>query len=230
MFFHRLRKLCQIIVNPSFLSALGKGAAAGTEHVAVLEGLNAKFALAARKVFPRARIHSFEPLEEPGQVYEKIFANDPHATLHSFAIGREKATATMHITKDDDSSSLLPVTQRQSSLFPGATEMETRQVNVLPLSQVLGGISIPRASLLKIDVQGLELEVLRGCEDMLQGFSKIYVECSFVELYIGQALAHEVIAFLHQHGFRLTGVYNVCYDSKGIALQADFLFTLESQQ
>jgi len=79
--------------------------------------------------------------------------------------------------------------------------------------------------LLKLDVQGFELEVLKGCRSMLDYFSRVYVECSFVELYEGQALAHEVIDYLHQHGFRLSGVYNMTYGKEGIAVQADFLFT-----
>jgi len=44
------------------------------------------------------------------------------------------------------------------------------------------------------------------------------------EKYEGQALAHEVIEYLSQHGFKLAGVYNMTYDKEGIAIQADFLF------
>jgi len=43
-------------------------------------------------------------------------------------------------------------------------------------------------------------------------------------MYEGQALVHEVIEYLSQHGFRLAGVYNMTYDKEGIAIQADFLF------
>jgi len=45
------------------------------------------------------------------------------------------------------------------------------------------------------------------------------------EKYEGQALAHEVIEYLSQHGFKLAGVYNMSYDKEGIAIQADFLFS-----
>jgi hypothetical protein len=75
-----------------------------------------------------------------------------------------------------------------------------------------------------MDVQGYEGHVLRGCEDLLDLFSYVYVECSFVELYSGQTLAHEVIAWLHERGFALRGIYNLYYDSDGCAVQADFFF------
>lgn len=236
MFWLRLKKLSQIIWDPFLLSALIKNAAAGTEHRTVLERLNfdfivdvganrGQFALISRKIFPHAKIHSFEPLAEPAQIFKNVFGNDPNITLHICAIGREKTTATIHVTSADDSSSMLPVTKMQSSMFPGAAEKETRQVTVLPLSQVLGDISIPPASLLKIDVQGFELEVLKGSEDILDKFSHLYIECSFIELYEGQALAHQVVAWLEQRNFVLSSVHNLYYGKKGMAIQGDFLFS-----
>ena len=63
---------------------------------------------------------------------------------------------------------------------------------------------------------------------MLPRFSHVYIECSFVELYAGQALAAEVIDHLSDHGFDLRGVYNVQYDPQGWALQADLLFAAQS--
>lgn len=232
----RIIKLSQIIIDPFLISALIKGAAAGTEHSLVLKRLNfdfivdvganrGQFALISRKIFPQAEIHSFEPLEEPAQIFKGIFGSDPKVTLHNCAVGREKTSAIIHVTRDDDSSSMLPITKTQSSMFPGATEKETRQINVLPLSQALGNTSIPPASLLKIDVQGFELDVLQGCEDILNKFSYLYIECSFIELYEGQALAHQVISWLEQKNFILCGVHNLYYDRNGKAIQGDFLFT-----
>ncbi|MDP1624572.1 MAG: FkbM family methyltransferase [bacterium] len=236
MFWLRLIKLGQIISDPFLVSALMKGVAAGTEHRLVLQGFNfdfivdvganrGQFALISRKVFPRAKIHSFEPLEEPAHIFKRIFSNDPNVTLHACALGREKKTAAIHVTKDDDSSSMLPIMETQSNMFPGATEKETRQVTVLPLSQALGDISIPPASLLKIDVQGFELDVLQGCEDILDKFSYLYIECSFIELYEGQALAHQIIAWLEQRNFILSGIHNLYYKKNGRAIQGDFLFS-----
>jgi FkbM family methyltransferase len=241
MFLLRLKKLTQILLDPSLVSALLKGTAAGMEHALVLKSLKCEyivdvganrgqFALIVRKALPKARIHSFEPLAEPGQIFERIFDHDSQVTLYPFAIGREKTTATMHITKDDDSSSLLPVTKMQSSLFPGAVEQTVRQVSVYPLSQILECTSIPPASLLKIDVQGYELNVLQGSEDVLQKFSHVYVECSFVELYEGQALAYQIIAWLEKRNFVLSSVHNIYYGKNGMAIQGDFLFSQKKKK
>ncbi len=98
---------------------------------------------------------------------------------------------------------------------------------VYPLSQLIDPASIPSASLLKIDVQGYELDVLQGCEDILQKFSHLYIECSFIELYEGQLLAHQIIAWLEARNFVLSSVHNLYYGKDGLAIQGDFLFSKE---
>jgi len=183
-----------------------------------------QFALISRKCFPDARIDSFEPLTEPADRFEKVFADDAKTHLHRCAIGAEKATMTIHVSERNDSSSLLPIGKNQSELFPHTGEREVRETPVLPLDEAIDADNLSSPALLKIDVQGFELEVLKGCRPMLDRFAWVYVECSFIELYEGQALAHEVIEYLSQHGFKLAGVYNMSYDKEGIAIQADFLF------
>lgn len=232
----RLIKLFNILREPHFLCALLKGTAAGTEHRRLLQSLDCRhvvdigancgqFALIARKCFPDARIDSFEPLTEPAGRFDRVFAKEMNVHLHRLAIGEQAGEATIHVSTRDDSSSLLPITAMQERLFPGTAEAGTQAVQVGRLEDLLAESDIIRPALLKLDVQGFELEALRGCEDLLHRFAWVYVECSFVELYEGQALADGVIAWLHERGFALSGVYNMTYDKEGRAVQADFLFS-----
>ncbi|WP_372695310.1 FkbM family methyltransferase, partial [Immundisolibacter sp.] len=92
------------------------------------------------------------------------------------------------------------------------------------LSDALPAGDVAAPALLKLDVQGFELKALAGCADVLPSFAWVYVECSFMELYAGQAFADEVIAWLRERKFVLRGVYNTAYDREGRAVQADFLF------
>ncbi|WP_461441697.1 FkbM family methyltransferase [Metallibacterium sp.] len=91
-----------------------------------------------------------------------------------------------------------------------------------------GGVIKPEQiiapALLKLEVQGYELQALRGCEALLDRFQYVYCECSFVELYAGQALADAVISWLRERGLRLISVYNMANEEDGRAVQADFLF------
>lgn len=139
-------------------------------------------------------------------------------------MGPESGTAQIHLSARDDSSSLLPITARQNALFPGTAEAGTATIRVARLADALPAADIEAPALLKLDVQGFELQALAGCEDLLDRFAWVYVECSFVELYAGQAFADAVIAWLREREFVLRGVYHMAYDGDGRAVQADFLF------
>lgn len=183
-----------------------------------------QFALAAREWAPWAHVYSFEPLPGPALLFRRVFAGDPQVSLYQVAIGPESQRRTMHICRRDDSSSLLPIASIQPTIFPGNVEVGTSEVQVAQLSEFITTENLKPPAMLKLDVQGFEYEALIGCRAMLPCFQWIYCECSFVELYTGQKLAHDVIALLAGHGFVLVGVYNVSSDSEGHCVQADLLF------
>ena len=110
--------------------------------------------------------------------------------------------------------------------MPGTEEIGTTTIDAGPLNQNLKAPDINGPALLKLDVQGFEKQALEGCEELLFEFSYIYVECSFIELYKGQALAAEVIDYLHAHQFTLIGVHNIFTNPSGVAIQGDFLFAI----
>ena len=216
------------------------GVAAGIEHQKYLASVclltvvdiganNGQFALVTRKCFPNSRIISFEPLAKPANKFIALFSNDPGIIFHQTAIGPRKGETTIHVSAANDSSSLLPISLLQEHLFPGTQEIRTEVVKVGRLSDYVKPEQIVAPAMLKLDVQGYELEALRGCEDLLGRFSYVYVECSFVELYTSQALVDEVIAWLRVRGWRLGGIYNMAYDRDGRSIQADFLFEKSSR-
>lgn len=229
-------KLAAILKLPFYRTKIIRHrVAAGVEHAEVLFGLDCRtvvdiganrgqFALVAVQCRPHARVISFEPLPAAAAKFREVFAGDDRVTLHEVAIGPVAGNATIHISRRDDSSSLLPITATQVALFPGTAESATAIVRLAPLREFIPAADILPPALLKLDVQGFELEALRGCEDLLDRFAYVYAECSFVELYGGQALADEVIAWLRERGFRLRGVHNTVHDRNGRAIQADFLF------
>lgn len=205
------------------------------EHGAVLRHLNCKtfidiganrgqFALAVRHYFPDAILVSFEPLPGPASVFQTLFAKDSRTVLHNVAIGPRREHATMHVSGHDDSSSLLPISPLQNELFTGTAEVTTTVVKVAPLDTFLTEDDILPPAMLKLDVQGFELDALAGCESLLTRFDWVYCECSFLELYSGQKLAGEVVNWLARRGYELAGIFSPQCDSEGMIVQADFLF------
>lgn len=220
-----------------FLRAfMRNGVAPAIEHAALLRqitfdflldvGANrGQFSLVCRRQKPGARIVAFEPLPGPAAVYRALFAGDANVRLHQVALGTQRGTVPMHVSARDDSSSLLPIAEAQVRNFPGSHEVGTHDVTMVLLPDLIKAQEMGRHNVLKIDVQGFELEVLKSAETLLALFDHIYVECSYVPLYVGQSLAGQVIAFLEARGFAQSGRYNPSYiaGSRDL-LQADLLF------
>ena len=173
----RFAKLMAILrVAPYRAALLRYGVAASVEHAAVLGQLQLRtvvdvganrgqFSLFALHSFPAARIVSLEPLSAPAERFRRVFAGEQRVTLHTAALGPQIGQSTMHVSGHDDSSSLLPITPVQAKLFRGTEEVRTETVRIGTLSEFLDSTSIVEPALLKLDVQGYELEALRGCGD-----------------------------------------------------------------
>ena len=232
----KLRKLMRLGRTSAFRRALRLGVAAAVEHEDVpfqhdfasiidLGAHHGQFALFARHRFPHAQLLCFEPLPDAQQIIRQVFPRPGQIELFEVALGSDTtAVQEMHVSRLDDSSSLLPITDRYTTAFPGTEEAASISVPVKRLDDVLAEPAPARPCLLKIDVQGYELEVLQGGDRVLQGVNDVFVECSFVELYTGQAQAGELIAHLWSKGFRLAGVFGIKRDIAGRCLQADLLF------
>jgi FkbM family methyltransferase len=111
---------------------------------------------------------------------------------------------TFHHTNRSMTSSLFepntPLLQKFQNLAelvtPVSTEMvQTRRLD--DLRELVGDVD-----LLKLDVQGAELDVLRGGEELLRSVTLIFTEVEFVSLYKGQPLFAEVDAYLRSQGFQ----------------------------
>lgn len=234
LLFTRLRKLLKIIrLAPLRNALIQHRVLAGVEHRALFIqpfatvvdiGANrGQFALAAR-VYGCNKVFSFEPLPDAVSVFRELFDGDSSVSLHTVAVGEHAERKRIHLSARDDSSSLLEIGTLQSEIFSGTQEIGTAEIEVCRLDQCIRNDEVISPALLKLDVQGYELQALKGCESLLHKFDSIYCECSFVELYKGQHLADEVIIYLGNKGFGLTGIFNPFYDSAGQCIQADFLF------
>ncbi len=210
------------------------GVAPAIEHISVLRNLaidaaidaganRGQFTLALRLAQPGVPVVAFEPIPTEAAVFREVHGGLPQVRLIETALGENMGTATLHLSKSADSSSLLPIGKKQTELFANTMEVGTITVPVHRLDDYLDCWAGRTRQLLKLDVQGYELKVLRGAEVTLKSCVWVYSECSEVALYDGQALRSEVEAFLTGQGFKVQGRYNEQM-SNGQLIQADYLF------
>ncbi len=235
-FLSKANKLIRLTSRPSYRRGLRYRVAAAIEHEDTIRSLKlgtlidvganiGQFSLLARAIHPQILIHAFEPLPSAAAHYERLFMHHSGVNLHRVAAGEMAGMSEIHISGRPDSSSMLPITELQNEIFPGTAQASVATIQVERVDDVLKASVLVDPVLIKLDVQGFELSALKGMPKLLQRAYYVYAEVSFKELYKGQPLAHEIVAWLSSVGFRFSGVYNPTAAGDGSAVQADFLFT-----
>lgn len=233
----RIKKLTTALARPICWNALRLGVAPTIEHMPLLRKLafdgiidvganRGQFSLACQLVKPTVPIVAFEPIPAEAKVFRRIHDWNKYVVLVQTALGEVSGEATLHLSGRADSSSLLPIGPRQAELFPSTAEVGTITVSVQRLDDLAELWPGRMNQLLKIDVQGSELSVLRGAVETLKCCRYVYAECSEETLYEGQALHGEVTEFLRECGFREQSQINPVF-TNGELVQADYLYRRE---
>lgn len=184
-----------------------------------------QFATLIRRAGFAGRIISCEPLTGAfGELCDRA-ARDERWLAVQTAVGREPGSTTINVSANSFSSSVLDMTDAHLTSAPGSGYIATETV---PMTTVRGLVAKhavePGRTLLKIDTQGYEEEVLAGAGDLVAEFGAIQLELSFVELYAGQQLFDDLYARMRGLGFRLQIIEPGFSDASGRLLQCDGLF------
>lgn len=148
----------------------------------------------------RTRVIGFEPLAERLDDRKATEGGDTLELLPHF-IG-DGSRRTFHINNYDATSSLLPLNERLTCQFIELADLSTvrtedaatrRLDDVLPAHQ--------RIDFLKLDIQGFELEALKGGEAALARTLVVHCEAAFAEIYKDQCFFSEIEIFLRARGF-----------------------------
>jgi len=138
----------------------------------------------------------FEPLSECFDVLQrKIFDLNANIEGHQIALGSSSGIAEMYISDNQmQSSSILKpkvhLTHHPHVKFNGTEEVEV---------DMLDNFDTKDYNFLNMDVQGYELEVLKGGTETLKHVDYVYCEVNRDELYEGNAYIHDIDDFLSKY-------------------------------
>jgi FkbM family methyltransferase len=178
--------------------------------------------LLAKSIFPNATVHSFEPLECHCDEFANRTRGITGLHLHRVALGSVPKQMDMYVPDRSDASSLLSMNNTCCERYALSAEKHV-PVIVDRLDDFARREALPNADLLKLDIQGFELEALHGAAQMLSHASALLTEVSFVTLYKGQCLFSDVVSFLGENGF-LVYAFGTGTALGKAAWQADVLF------
>lgn len=145
------------------------------------------------------KIYFFEPRESAlKELMEncKTYYSDISITIFPVGLGSEKKESTLYIA-GQSSSFLQP--SLHLKIYPGTTFDVQQTLSVRRGDQVLP--SDIEIDMLNIDVQGFELEVLKGMGNLLNKTKLIYTEINMVELYKNCPTLDRLDAYLYSFNF-----------------------------
>jgi FkbM family methyltransferase len=143
----------------------------------------------------------FEPQK---QIYEKLLIKlgpTKGVKIENIALGSEKKTATMfveHSNGGQSSSLLMPALHLLQ--YPSIKFESSETVNVTTLDEYFNNNDF-NYNLITLDVQGYELEVLKGAKKTLEKVQYLLCEVNRAELYKDCPMVEQIDEFLKQFGF-----------------------------
>ena len=125
------------------------------------------------------------------------------------AIAERDGSAELHLTAYEQSSSLLPVDEVGIKSWVSEVEFKvvgSATVPTMRLDTFMNGAGIESVDFLKIDAQGLDLEVVKSAGDRLRDVSKVQLEAttSSYRQYEGAPGKSVIVEYMESKGFRLT--------------------------
>jgi FkbM family methyltransferase len=184
-----------------------------------------QFSIACSKLLNSPQIYAFEPLPSCHQQFLLNTARLPNIIAYPIALGDTQGAVDFYVNSHTHSSSILPLTNDHSKSFPFAKVSEKITVTVSTLDLVFSEVELLPPTLLKIDAQGYEANVLKGSQNILENIDFVLLEVSFKPLYVGEASFKEVFYLMEKYGFDFLRPVDFLKNPKsGEILQMDALF------
>jgi FkbM family methyltransferase len=168
------------------------------------------YAKTLRRFGFKNKIISFEPTSDSHSKLLMNSLNDDDWQVHKKIIvsNQKLKKLSINVSKDFDNSSLLNSTKLHIENHQNAKYSHKEEIECDTLDNLIDFYSIDDKNLmLKIDVQGSEMNVLKSGINNLKKFKLVQVELSLQTLYEGQILYKEIIDFMNGNNFDIWSIY-----------------------
>lgn len=212
-------------IDDNLLRIINKLAGENIANVFDVGACYGRYSLASSRLFLKADIHCFEPFPEAFKILQKnLNGNKFH--LNNVAVSNEICKAKFYVNELHETNSLLPSAHTNSIIDKLTKSKSGMMVDVTTLQHYCDMEKINIIDLLKIDVQGNTLNVIKGCFGLLTDGRIKFIQCEveFLEIYKNQKLFHHIATYLEQYNYHLFSLYNMHFDVNDRLSWADALF------
>lgn len=186
------------------------------EHIFDVGAYSGEFAKLCRSIWPLAKLTCFEVLPHRVQELREWSSRDGNAVVIESLLGSE-INECVPFHEMETASSVL------EEHIP-----QIEAVRSYPMQTIDGVVKSKVTALpnfLKLDVQGYELEVLKGAVNTLPQISAILAEVNLIDIHKGAPLLDELVLFMRDKG---VVTYDICGFTRRpldqALWQADFVF------
>jgi FkbM family methyltransferase len=172
-------------------------------HIAIVGAHYGDEVYRMMKLYPNCMFYLFEPVEKYFNHLSQKFRTTDKVKLFNCALSDKKGFQKLYETNIDGSQSILRpgrfAKEHYNINIDGECDVEIELLdNILPNTDI---------DCLWIDVQGAELQVLRGAKKSLPRINSVFIEVSIKEsLYDEGAIMSDLNKFLDEHKLTLVGL------------------------
>jgi len=176
-------------------------------------------------IFPLAKVHAFEPFPETCVIFNENHKNHKNVILNQMALSSKVGKAILNVNTSVDTNSLLQSGKLGATSDASCKTLNQIEIETNTLDNYCKQNNIQEIDILKIDVQGFEIEVLKGALELLANgkIKIIFTEAYFVQQYVNQPLFYEIASLLIKYDFVLQDIYDPYYSTQNI-LWCDAMF------
>ena len=177
--------------------------------------------VAALRSYPGAKAICFEPVSKTFDLLSSAVSAYPGRThLFNLALSDRTGVEKMNLTTFDGANSIATQTATHKRLNPHVQQVGSESISLVRLDDLAAELPAREIDVLKIDVEGHELNVLEGGRDFIsRQVDTVIIEISMMRDEVGRRQAvFAVFALLEEMGFFLTNVIDV-YSSPNEEIQ-----------
>jgi FkbM family methyltransferase len=171
----------------------------------------------AAEVFPQAQFVLFEAnADHAGEL-----ASSRHRHVIAALGAQDGVARPFHVPERGDATGASLYIEKTAHY--AEPNLQVREIATARLDTLVARDRLAPPDLIKIDVQGAELDVMAGASQTLQAASALIVEVSLIDYNKSAPLITEVMAAIDRAGFRCADLCEVHRTGRGFVLQLDLL-------